>query len=57
MWDKVADYFKAVFFQGWFWVDKTKEYEKALSLIVWIIILIIITTVVLVKLGFFRTRK
>ncbi len=56
MWDKVTDYFKAIFFQGWFWVDKTKEYEKALSLIVVIIILVIVV-IALAKFGFFRKSK
>lgn len=56
MWDKVSEYFKAIFFQGWFWVDRTEEYEKALSLIVIIVILVIII-IALAKVGFFKTGK
>jgi membrane protein DedA with SNARE-associated domain len=56
MWDKVVTYFKAVFFQGWFWVDKTKEYEKALSLIVVIVVLVIVLFA-LAKFGFLKKSK
>ena len=49
MWDKVKEYFKAIFVQGWFWGEKAKtgtewveENKTALLIIVGIIVVVVI---------------
>ncbi len=42
MWDDLKKGFKAVFFQGWYWWDKVKEKQRALFIIVGIILLVLV---------------
>lgn len=42
MWDDLKKGFKAVFFQGWYWWDEAKEKQKALFIILGIIILVFV---------------
>jgi len=42
MWDDLKKGFKAVFFQGWYLWDEAKEKQRALFIIVGIILLVLV---------------